>query len=73
MPLLSQKTEILKEPSLSCFYLLGCMFQYNLVSRAFPLRKWEGREKALASAGRFFFVLLAGCNVTISLIFMRTL
>ena len=21
---------------------------------AFPLRKWEGRKKALASAGRFF-------------------
>ena len=24
---------------------------YNLVPRAFSLRKWEGREKALASAG----------------------
>ena len=50
-----QNTEIQKEPSLSCFHLLGCMFQYNLVPRDFSLRKWEGREKALASAGRFFF------------------
>ena len=29
----------------------------NLVPRAFSLRKWEGPEKALASAGRFFFLI----------------
>ena len=29
----------------------------NLVPRAFYLRKWEGSEKALASAGWFFFLI----------------
>ena len=29
----------------------------NLVPRAFSLSKWEGREKALASVDRFFFLI----------------
>ena len=32
---------------------------FNLLPRAFSLRKWEGREKALVSAGRFCFPI--GC------------
>ena len=33
------------------------LFRDNLVPRAFSLKKWEGRVKALASAGRFFFLI----------------
>ena len=31
--------------------------QYIHTYRAFSLRKWDGREKALVSAGRFLFLI----------------
>ena len=39
---------------------------FNLVPRAFPLKKWVRREKALASAGHVY-----GLNIPEKLIYMQ--
>ena len=41
-------------------------FSSNLVPRAFPLKKWVGREKALASAGH-----VHSLNIPEKLIYMQ--
>ena len=43
-----------------------CLIVANLVPRAFPLKKWVGREKALASAGHVYSL-----NIPEKLIYMQ--
>ena len=46
--------------------LEAILTSYNLVPRAFPLKKWVGREKALASAGH-----VHSLNIPEKLIYMQ--